>query len=117
MNMEPTNADLKESFDRHSADDRLFQEAQGLVNEATAKSLESLHKQVGDIAQTQATKEDMEELKRFLKNANIGIGVLRFTFNNASKIGAFAFFLFACWIFLKLGVVGVVAWAKSIGAI
>lgn len=112
--MEPiTNADLKESFDRHSADDKLFQEAQGLVNEATSKSLTALHERLGDVA----TREDVAELKNFLKNVDVGVGIFKFTFNNASKIGTFLIFLFGIYIFLKLGAVGVVAWARNIGAI
>lgn len=113
IDMEPTNAELKESFDRHSADDRLFQEAQGLVNEATAKSLAALHERLGDVA----TREDVAELKAFLKNVNIGVGAFRFTFNNAGKIGTFLLFIFGIYIFLKLGLVGVIAWFRSIGAI
>lgn len=114
IDMEPiTNSDLKESFDRHSADDKLFQDAQGQVNEATAKSLAALHERLGDVA----TREDVAELKKFLKSVDVGVGIFRFTFNNASKIGTFLIFTFGVYLFLKLGLVGVIAWFRSIGAI
>lgn len=111
MPPEPTNLDLKESFDRHSADDRLFQEAQGLVNAETAKSLASVHERMSALA----TKDDIGDLKEFMSNINIGLGIVKFTWNNAGKIGSVILFLGGAYLVLKYGVVGGLMWLTSRG--
>lgn len=45
----PTNADLKATFDTHAAADQIFQDAQAKTNEATSKSLSSLHRKLKEI--------------------------------------------------------------------
>lgn len=110
--MDPiSNEDLKESFDRHAADDKLFQDAQSLVNEQTAKSLEAIHKRISDLA----TKEDISELKDFMGRMDVGLGVIRFTWNNAGKIGSVIVMVAGMYLVLKYGVVGAVSWAVSKG--
>lgn len=101
-----SDVDLKESFDKHSADDKLFQESQGEVNEATGKSLAALHARLGDIA----TKEDIDELKNILKAVRIGTGVFSYTFNNAAKIGSFILFVIAVFAVIKYGIYGGALW-------
>lgn len=48
-NTEPTNAELKETFESHAIKDEQFQADQTQVNKHTTKSLESLHKRVGEM--------------------------------------------------------------------
>lgn len=103
---EVSNADLKESFDKHSADDKLFQDAQGVVNEEFSKSLAALHQRLGDVA----TKEDVDELKNLLKAVRIGTGVFSYTFNNAAKIGSYILLLIAVFGVIKYGVWGAAMW-------
>lgn len=107
--MEPTNSDLQEAFEKHAADDKLFQDAQGLVNEATAKSLASLHQRLGELA----TKDDIGDIKTFLKNISVGVGIFKFSWNNASKIGSFALLLISLYAIAKFGVFGAIQWFFS----
>lgn len=57
-----------------------------------------------------ATKDDIKELKEFMKNVNIGVGIFKFTWNNASQIGSIFVLLVAVGLFIKYGIVGVIAW-------
>lgn len=110
---EVTNAELKETFEKHAEDDRRFQEAQAIVNEEASKSRESIHKRLSELA----TKDDIAEMKDLMKNIKVGFGAVRFTFNNASQIGAFLLLLFGIYVFFKIGIVGLLMWARNIGAV
>lgn len=57
---------------------------------------------------TLATKDDIEELKEFMKNVNIGLGIFRFSWNNASKIGFFVLFIVGLFMFFKAGILAFV---------
>lgn len=57
-----------------------------------------------------STKDDIADLKNFMKNVNFGIGVFKFSFDNAGKIGALLLFLFGIGVFVKYGLIGIIAW-------
>ncbi len=106
MPTEPTNADLfvaiennNEAFLKHADDDFKTSEKQAKVNEKTKESLDSLH----IWKETVATKEDIRELKDFMKQVNFSIGFFKFTWNNAAKIGAFFLLVGGIFIFFKMG--------------
>lgn len=103
-NTDPTNAQLKQSFDEHAAQDKIFQDSQDKVNAATLKSLASIHERLG----TLATTEDVQNVQSFLKSVSIGAGIIRFSWRNASQLGSFALFLLAIYEVFKLGVIGAV---------
>lgn len=109
MNREPSNAELKESFDRHAADDKIFQDAQAAVNTETVKSLQALHKRVGELA----TKKDIANVEEFLKGVQVGVGIFKFSWNNASKIGSFVLMLIAIFAIAKFGIMGAIQWFFS----
>ncbi len=110
---EPTNADLfvlienqTDEFKKHSFEDQEVAKHQALVNERqedtnvkVEKSLDALH----EWKDTVATKEDIKELKEFMRQVNIGFGVFRFSWNNAGKIGAFLLLIGAIIVFFKVG--------------
>lgn len=62
-----------------------------------------------------ATKQDIAEVLKFMKSIYVGVGVVRFSWNNASKIGNFLLLCFGGYIFFKLGAVGVINWARQAG--
>lgn len=114
--MEPTNADLKKSFDAHALEDHAFQEKSSkfsgemaMFKAETEGSLASIHERLSDIA----TKEDVDELKQILKAARVTAGIFTFTFDNASKIGSFALFFIGGFLILKYGIMGAIAWFFS----
>lgn len=101
---EITNEDLAKAieaqagrFEEHAIADHAFQQEQIAVNKEILAG--------------------QEEIKEFMKNVHVGLGFFKFTFNNTEKIGAFLIFIFAIYIFLKLGLIGVINWARSIGAL
>lgn len=95
--MEPTNAELKDSFDRHAAEDHAFQSKQIQTNDEMTQSLASIHKRLSELP----TKEDIPEI---IANA------FKFSFNNAGKITSFVILLIGVYALLKFGVAGAVAW-------
>lgn len=46
----------------------------------------------------------------FMKNVDAGISIFKFSWNNASKIGSFLVFAAGVLLFIKYGILGVVAW-------
>lgn len=111
--MEPTNADLKKSFDAHALDDHAFQEKSSEFNgemamfkAETEGSLATIHDKLNGLA----TKEDMDEVKTILKAARVTAGIFNFTFDNASKIGSFILFFIGGFLILKYGIMGAIAW-------
>lgn len=95
--MQPTNAELKDSFDRHATEDHTFQTKQVKTNEEMTQSLASIHKRLNELP----TKEDIPE---------IIASVFKFSFNNAGKITSFVILLIGVYGLFKFGVVGAVAW-------
>lgn len=59
---------------------------------------------------TLATKDDIKEVLEFMKAVNTGVGILRFSWNNAAKIGSFLLLLVAIWVFFKHGISAMLAW-------
>lgn len=106
MLTEPTNQDLKETFEKHALADQIFQDMQMTVNEEAAKSRESIHKRLGELA----TKEDTQQILELIKAVKIGSGFFSFTWNNAAKIGQFIFFILGIMALLKYGILGAFAW-------
>lgn len=58
---------------------------------------------------TLMTKEDGAELKTFMKNLKIGLGVFEFSWNNSAKIGSIILFIIGIFIFFRVGIAGVIA--------
>lgn len=58
-----------------------------------------------------------EEIKEFMKNVHVGFGALRFTFNNAAKIGAFLGLLLGIYIFFKWGLIGLATRVNTHGGL
>lgn len=97
----PTNAELKESFDKHAESDGEFQRMQSLTNEDAAKSLQAIHDRITRIP----TKDDTEQIvsdviKKMLLNN------WKFIFNMVLNI---SFFITAIGIIYEAG-----KWALNI---
>ena len=56
-----------------------------------------------------ATTDDIKELKQFMKNMEIGVGIFKFSWDNSAKIGSIILFLIGVFIFFKVGIAGVIA--------
>lgn len=56
-----------------------------------------------------ATKDDIKELKKFMKDVQIGVGFVRVTWNNLGQIGSLLGLIVAAMLFFKLGFSGLVA--------
>lgn len=91
---------------QHMEEDAKFQADTRIIHAEFLAKVEVLEKKMEGVA----TKEDIAELKEFMKSVNVGIGIFRFTWNNASKIGAFILILGALYIFFKVGIMGLFAW-------
>lgn len=110
--MQPTNQELLDTFAEHTKHDEAFQDETRLIHAAQAESsaemegkLASLEAKIDGLA----TKEDIKELLQFMKNMKIGEGILKFSWNNMSKIGGTITFIIGCYLFLKFGFAGLVA--------
>lgn len=110
---EPTNSEVLKSFKAHSEEDHKFQDETRIANgemqlfkAETEGSLAELHKKVEGLA----TKEDIVELKEFMKSVNIGLGIFKFSWNNASKIGSLILLIGGIFVFFKVGIAGAVAY-------
>ena len=109
---EPTNSDLyvqlenlRGEFISHAAEDKDVAIAQALVNKQEGESLAALH----EWKETVATKKDIEEVLRFMRNVDSGVGMVKFTWNNAAKIGAFLGLLVGIFLLVKYGFVAAIA--------
>lgn len=107
--MEPTNRDLLTAFQAHAAEDATVHREDLVFQVEAAK----VHKQIFDKIDALATKEDIAQINKnqtemmeFMKNINIGIGVFKFSWNNAAKIGSFLFLLVGVYYFFKFGIIG-----------
>lgn len=76
--METTNEDLSaqikkqdENFVAHSKEDKI--------------NFDAIHTRMD----TLATKEQIQEMLEFMKKLNVSVGIFKFSWNNASKIGSF----------------------------
>lgn len=105
-----------EQFEQHMVEDKAFQGEQRSINVSAAVfqaemegSLVTLHEKL----ETLATKYDIEEIKDFMKNVNVGLGIFRFSWNNASKIGSFVLMIGACILFFKYGLLGIISYLFS----
>lgn len=79
-------------------------------------TIEDLAHRVGAIEEQMksvATKDDIAEVLKFLKSVNVGIGVVRFTWNNIGKIGTMLLMAYGGWIFFKYGAMAVISWATA----
>jgi hypothetical protein len=106
----PTNGEILVAFDAHAKEDQAFQgEQRGFNGEMsifraeTEGSLAELHRKM-------PTKGDIEELKDFMKTVNVGIGIFKFSWNNAAKLGSFVLFIGGIFLFFKAGLAAAVAW-------
>lgn len=102
----PSNADLSEEIKELS-------KALKLHTEGSVEVHTKMYETMGKLA----TKDDVKNLTRsvaetlkFVKNLNIGIGVFKFSWNNASKIGSFLLLIFGVVLLIKYGIMGVIAW-------
>lgn len=110
--MEPTNEEIRQMFAEHTKHDEAFQDEtrkvhneQMMFKAETEGHLADLTKKIDGLA----TKEDIKELMAFMKNMKIGEGILKFSWNNMSKIGGTITFIIGIYLFLKFGFVGLVA--------
>lgn len=113
MPIEPTNADLfvqqenlRDDFRLHAKEDHDVAANQADVNKQVKDSLASLH----EWKETVATKEDIRELKDFMGQVNVGLGIFRFSWNNAGKIGSFLLLIGGLFVFFKVGFAAAVAY-------
>lgn len=61
-NSEPTNADLKELFDKHAKDDFEFQQMQIETNSSAEQSRISIHKRLNDLPSHDETAKIVEDV-------------------------------------------------------
>lgn len=110
--MEPTNQDILNTIVEHTKNDETFQDETRLVqaHQASASAetdgkLAALELKIDGVA----TKEDIKEVLQFMKSLKVGEGILKFTWDNAAKIGGIAIFLIAIGVFFKGGLMAAVA--------
>lgn len=103
---------ITQLFAEHTKNDELFQDEMRLIqahqaasNAETEGKLASLEGKIDGLA----TKEDIKELLQFMKNMKIGEGILKFSWNNMSKIGGTITFIIGVYLFFKFGIVGLIA--------
>lgn len=101
---------------RHMEDDAAFQEEtrqvhleQSIFKAETEGTLADIHTKIDGLA----TKEDIKELKEFMKQINVGVGIFKFSWNNAGKIGSFLLLLGGLFVFFKVGLAGAIAWLAT----
>jgi 3-keto-L-gulonate-6-phosphate decarboxylase len=85
---------------------------QEIVDNMTVQLIEmrkSLDANLNEKVSALATTEDIKELKQFMKNLKIGLGVFEFSWNNSAKIGSIILFIIGVFIFFKVGIAGVIA--------
>lgn len=112
MDGQPSNADILEQFHEHARTDELFQdETRKFHGEQMAFKAETEGKlaELAESFKDLASKEDIKELKNFLKNIKIGEGIVKFSWNNMSKIGGLITFILGVYLFFKFGLVGLIA--------
>lgn len=108
---EITNEDIKLLFEEHTKHDEDFQDETRLIHAAQAESTAEME---GKLASLEvkidglATKDDIKELKEFMKNVKIGEGILKFSWNNMGKIGGVIVFIVGLYLFFKMGFLGLV---------
>lgn len=89
---QPTNHEIKVELDAYKVETAL------------------VHKAMNEKMDTLATKEDIAELKEFMKAITTTIGVFRFTWNNAAKIGSILLLLGGLVVFVKGGLLAGVSY-------
>lgn len=82
-------------------DDAKFQEDTRIIHAEFLAKVEVLEKKMEGVA----TKEDIAEVLEFMKSINVGLGIFRFSWNNASKIGFFILFIGGLIMAFKAGFV------------
>ena len=127
--MEPTNTEIKkdtveESHENPSNADLLKAINKSEANLVThAKHDEVVAKGIHERIDKLPTKEEFEKFVKSVneltasvqdsitltKNINVGFGVFRFTFKNAGQIGGFLVFLLGIGLFIKYGLLGIIA--------
>lgn len=86
---------------------------QEIVDNMTTQLVEmrkSLDANLNEKVALLATREDIKEMKAFMKNLRVGLGVFEFSWNNSAKIGSIIMLILGILIFFKLGITGVVAY-------
>lgn len=58
---------------------------------------------------TLATKDDIKEVLKFMREIKVGFGVFQFSFDNAGKIGAFLLLVAGVFMFFKFGLAAAAA--------
>lgn len=58
-------------------------------------------KEVQDMIANLATKDDIKDLKAFVRNINIGVGIFKISWHTIATIGGFFSAIFATWIVVK----------------
>ncbi len=108
----PTNAEILDKFAEHTKHDEQFQDETRLVHAAQAESAAEMEGKLASLESKMdalATKEDIDKVLRFIKDINISIGIFKFTWNNAAKIGSLLSLVLGLFIFFKVGIAGVIA--------
>lgn len=101
---------------KHMEEDAAFQEEtrrihleQSVFKAETEGSLADIHTKIDGLA----TKEDIRQLMEFMKSFNIGIGIFKFSWDNAAKIGSFVILIAGLFFFFKAGIVAFFSWVLT----
>lgn len=89
--------------------DAVFQDETREVHTRIFEKLDCL----SDKTEGLASKADIAELKHFMQNINVGIGIFKFTWDNAAKIGSFLMLIGGVFLFIKYGAAAFFAWVLS----
>lgn len=103
---------ITQLFAEHTKNDEVFQDETRLVHAAQAESAAEMEGKLAGLEfkiDGLATKEDIKEVLQFMKNMKIGEGIVKFSWNNMSKIGGIITFFIGIYLFFKFGIVGLIA--------
>lgn len=88
---------LRNDFIAHAHEDAKTAKKFTEAFEVTDENFKTLHKRLDNTA----TKEDIKEMMAFMKQIKIVVGGFSFTWNNASKIGAFILLILGFMLAIK----------------
>lgn len=101
---------ITQLFAEHTKNDEAFQDETRLIHAAQAESSAEMEGKLASLEEKiDALIRNTEDIKLFMKNVKIGEGILKFSWNNMSKIGGTITFFIGVYLFLKFGIVGLIA--------
>lgn len=81
---------------------------QEIVDNMTTQLI-TMKKSIDESMSLLATKDDILEMRKFMKNLKVGLGFFEFSWNNSAKIGSLALLALGIFLFFKVGFMGLIS--------